>query len=428
MNSAWEVADVFRDGEADFLVRYGHTLRGEQRQALRAVIRCRTAELGGHVQRCSDCGHQRIQYNSCRNRHCPKCQAMARAAWLEQRENELLPVPYFHVVFTIPHELAPLALQNQRVIYGILFHAAADTLIQVAANPKHLGARIGCLMVLHTWGQNLMHHPHVHAVVTGGGLSPDGSRWIHGKASQGRKPFFAPVRILSRVFRGKFLFLLKQAFASGTIHFRGRLEPQRKQAAFEQLLNQAVREDWVVYAKRPFSSPSCVLKYLARYTHRVAISNQRLVELRDGQVSFRYKDYADGQRTKVMSLATTEFIRRFLTHVLPKGFVRIRYYGFLANRDRDRQLERCRHLLGIERPSDLLPDQDIARIEFPEQPASVEACPACRQGRLVIIETIHPAKLLGPRRPYFLTQSTVPSAPTSISSRSPPASHVSRIV
>jgi hypothetical protein len=411
MSAALDVAAVFRDGEAAFLARYGRTLRSEQRQALRAVIRCRTAELGGHVQRCEACGQQRIQYNSCRNRHCPKCQALARATWLQKRESELLPVPYFHVVFTLPHELAPLALQNQRVVYGLLFQAAARTLVEVAANPRHLGARVGCLMVLHTGGQNLMHHPHVHTIVTGGGLSLDGSRWLHGRRSKRRRPFFAPVEVLSRVFRGKFIHLLKQAFASGKLAFHGQLQPLREPAAFEQRLNDAVRHDWVVYAKRPFASPTCVLKYLARYTHGVAISNRRLVALHGGQVSFRYKDYADHHQSKVLTLQTPEFIRRFLLHTLPRGFVRIRYYGFLANRQRNEQLEYCRRLLGVTpkatpvaeekaRPEEALAPQEFCR-----------KCPACQHGKLVIIEVVLPVPRLPPRRPYLLTPRTALAKP-----------------
>jgi hypothetical protein len=402
MSAALDVAAVFRDGESAFVSRYGHTLRSEQRQALRAVIRCRTAELGGHVQRCETCSHQRIQYNSCRNRHCPKCQALARAAWLQKRESELLPVPYFHVVFTLPHELAPLALQNPRVVYGILFQAAARTLVEVAANPKHLGARVGCLMVLHTWGQNLMHHPHVHTIVTGGGLSLDGSRWIHGRRSKRRRPFFAPVEVLSRVFRGKFIRLLKQAFASGKLAFHGQLQPLRDPATFEQRLNHAVRHDWVVYAKRPFSSPTCVLKYLARYTHGVAISNRRLVALHNGQVSFRYKDYADHQQSKILTLQTPEFIRRFLLHTLPRGFVRIRYYGFLANRQRNERLEHCRRLLGVmSAPAEATNEKVLHAEDDPQEPC--QRCPACQRGKLVIIEVVPPVPRLQPRRPHILT-------------------------
>jgi hypothetical protein len=402
MSAELDIAAVFRDGESAFIARYGHTLRSEQRQALRAVIRCRTAELGGHVQRCETCSHQRIQYNSCRNRHCPKCQAMARAAWLQKRESELLPVPYFHAVFTLPHELAPLALQNQRVVYGLLFQAAARTLVEVAADPRHLRARVGCLMVLHTWGQNLMHHPHVHAIVTGGGLSPDGSRWIHGRRSKRRRPFFAPVKVLSCVFRGKFIHLLKQAFASGRLAFHGQLQPLRDPAAFEQRLNHAVRHDWVVYAKRPFSSPTCVLKYLARYTHGVAISNRRLVALQDGQVSFRYKDYADRQQSKILTLQTPEFIRRFLLHTLPRSFVRIRYYGFLANRQRNERLEHCRRLLGVTpAPAEATSEKVLHTEADPREPC--QRCPACQHGKLVIIEVVSPVRRLQPRRPHILT-------------------------
>jgi hypothetical protein len=409
MRAPLEVADVFRDGEARFLAEYGHTLSREQRQVLRAVIRCRTAQLGGHVQQCDDCDHQRIQYNSCRNRHCPKCQAMARAAWLEKREGELLPVPYFHVVFTLPHELGPLALQNKRVVYGILFRAAAQTLLQIAADPKHMGAKIGCLMVLHTWGQNLMHHSHVHAIVTGGGLSPDGSRWIHSKQSKRRKPFFAPGEVLSRVFRGKFIDFLKQAFASGKLAFHGRLKSLGDEAAFEQLLNKAVRHDWVVYAKRPFSSPACVLKYLARYTHRVAISNQRLVELRDGRVSFRYKDYSDEEQSKVLPLSSSEFIRRFLMHTLPSGFVRIRYYGFLANRYRNERLQKCRRLLGVTSGPTSTIQESQTPVEHSDPLPSPKTCPACGRRSLTIVDVVPPTRPHPPRRPHFLIRSTANS-------------------
>ncbi len=409
MSAPLEVADVFRDGETRFLAEYGHTLSREQRRVLRAVIRCRTAQLGGHVQKCDDCGHQRIQYNSCRNRHCPKCQAMARATWLEKRESELLPVPYFHVVFTLPHELGPLALQNKRVVYGILFRAAAQTLLEIAADPKHLGARIGCLMVLHTWGQNLMHHPHVHAIVTGGGLSPDGSRWIHGKQSKRRKPFFAPGEIVSRVFRGKFIDSLKQAFRCGKLEFHGRLNSLGDEAAFEQLLNKTVRHDWVVYAKRPFSSPACVLKYLARYTHRVAISIPRLVELRDGRVSFRYKDYSDKQQSKVLPLSSSEFIRRFLMHTLPSGFVRIRYYGFLANRYRNERLEKCRRLLGVTCEPTSTIQEAHSPAENSDPPPSPKTCPACGRPSLAIIDVVPPTRPLPPRRPHFLIHRTANS-------------------
>jgi hypothetical protein len=408
MRSGLEIADVFRDGQSSFVEQYGHALRPEQRQVLRAIVRCRTAELGGHVQRCDDCGHQRIQYNSCRNRHCPKCQAIARAAWMEARQAELLPVPYFHVVFTLPEEIRPLALQNKRAVYGILFRAAAETLQEVTANPKHLGAEIGFLAVLHTWGQNLMHHPHVHCVVSGGGLAPDRSRWVHCKRSRQRKKlFFAPVEILSQVFRGKFIDFLKRAFRSGQLAFHGKLAPLIQPILFERRLNTAVKKNWVVYAKRPFGGPGRVLKYLARYTHRVAISNQRLVELRDGQVSFRYKDYADGQQTKAMTLASSEFIRRFLMHTLPSRFVRIRYYGFLANRDRNQRLDQCRRLLGAP-TQPLQPAEESLETHAEDSPCpSPATCPICGRRSLVIIEAVPAIVSCPPRRPYFLIRHAV---------------------
>jgi hypothetical protein len=284
-----EVADVMREHGDEYLAKHGAT--AAQRQVLRAVQNCRTAALGGHVEACDHCGHQRVAYNSCRNRHCPKCQGSACARWMQARAAELLPVSYFHLVFTLPNALGPLALQNPRIVYGILFQAAAQTLLEVAANPRFLGAEIGFLTVLHTWGQNLMPHPHVHCVVPGGGLSPDGGRWI-----AARPDFFLPVRVLSRVFRGKFIEGLKRARKQKQLVFHGGLADLAEEARFEQLLDQVVRHDWVVYAKRPFCGPEPVLKYLARYTHRVAISNQRLSALRDGQVTFRWKDYAQQGR------------------------------------------------------------------------------------------------------------------------------------
>lgn len=400
--SSCEVADVFRDGVARFEAQYGHMVSREQRQVQRAVVRCRTAALGGHVSRCNDCGHEKIQYNSCRNRHCPKCQAMARRAWLAQRESELLPIPYFHLVFTIPHELGPLALQNKRVVYGMLFRAAAETVTQLAAEPKHLGAVPGCLMVLHTWGQNLMHHPHIHAIVSGGGLSPDGARWVSCKKSKkSNKEFFIAVEVLSAVFRGKFIAQLKQAFTAGLLNFHGQLQSYASPAAFNSLLNKAVRQDWIVFAKRPFSSPLCVLKYLARYTHRVAISNQRLIDVEDGRVRFHYKDYADQQQTKVMSLSSEEFMRRFLMHTLPSGFVRIRYYGFLANRCRARQLERCRELLSVAAAEeDACQDQPTANDDAEPAPAS-RPCPACKSGILTPVCTLLPDLPRSVRAPHF---------------------------
>jgi hypothetical protein len=344
---------------------------------------------------------------------------MARAAWLEKRESELLPVPYFHVIFTLPHQLAPLALQNKRVMYDILFRAAAETLLQVAADRKHLGAKIGCLMVLHTWGQQLMHHPHVHCVVPGGGIAPDGSHWIHCKRSRrSKRLFFLNVKVLSRVFRGKFIDLLKRAFDGGQLGFYGKLAFLKQPQAFQERLDSSVSKDWCVYAKPPFSSPSCVLKYLARYTHRVAISNQRLLDLQDGRVSFGYKDYAQGGLTKSMTLTSNEFIRRFLMHTLPRGFVRIRYYGFLANRFRRERLDQCRSLLGV--PTQPIQQPDEAVLPDLDLPAPRNACPLCELGNLTNIKIVRPQCPIPPRRPYFLVRVRANSARTFTSARSPP--------
>ena len=420
MQPGLEVADVFREGANRFLSRYGHRHSREQHQTLRAVMRCRTAELGGQTQFCNDCGHQRIQYHSCRNRHCPKCQGLARAAWVDQRETELLPVPYFHVVFTLPHQLAPLALQNKRVVYAALFRAAAQTLLELARDPKHLGAHIGVLMVLHTWGQSLMHHPHVHSVVTGGGVSPDGSRWIPCRHTRDGKPFFIDVKILSRVFRGKFICILKRALAQGELRFYGQLAHLGEPPAFERLLNKAVKTDWNVFAKRPFHGPQQVLRYLARYTHRVAISNQRLLELKDGQVRFQYKDYADQQRSKTMTVSTSEFIRRFLMHTLPSGFVRIRYFGFLANRYRRQRLDQCRTLLGVTRNTPLPEDETNGSGTGCNAKDEARSCPICHRGRLLIIE--FPPSPHTVRPPHFLDRLQTTSRRPGISARSPPYS------
>jgi hypothetical protein len=381
---ALEVADVIGQHGAAFLDRYGAGLSAAQRQALRNLADCRTAALGGHVEHCLDCGHQRIAYNSCRNRHCPKCQALARARWLEQQARHLLPVEYYHVVFTLPAELSELALANPRVLYDLLLRSAAATLREVAADPKHLGAVPGMLLVLHTWGQNLHHHPHVHAVVTGGGLSCDGAGRIDATPRwQACRPgFFLPVRVLSRVFRGKFLAGLRALLAEGQLRLPARLaalaEPGGRAAWFAA---RYVR-DWVVYAKRPFGGPAQVLKYLARYTHRVAISNARLVELRDGRVTFQYKDYADAQRSKTMTLDAVEFLRRFVQHVLPKGFVKIRHYGLLANAQRAARLTACRRLLLVAGVAAVLPGAAAAGVE----PAPPRGCAQCGGSRLVYRE------------------------------------------
>lgn len=378
-----EVADVFRGEAESFLRRSGKHLSVAQKRAFAAISICRTAALGGHIVACDHCDHQRISYNSCRNRHCPKCQALARAQWLERREAELLPISYFHLVFTLPQEVAALALQNKRQLYGLLFEAASRTITEVAANPRHLGAHdVGILAVLHTWGQNLMHHPHLHCVVSGGGLAADGQQWIASKSY-----YFLPVRVLSRVFRRNYCQLLRQAYDRGQLEFYGQLAPLADERTFQRLLAAATRREWVVFAKRPFQEPSCVLKYLARYTHRVAIASSRLVRYHAGRVTFRYKDYADHGRMRMMTLSGSEFVRRFLLHVLPKGFMRIRYFGYLANRQRHEKLAHCRGLLaGAVSP----PAPDLSSEPAAPQAASGEhvesvVCPACQQGALRII-------------------------------------------
>jgi len=381
-----EVADIFRGEAASFLRNYGPSLSSQQKRVLSDIQACRTAVMGGHVRACDQCDHHEISYNSCRNRHCPKCQAMARAKWLKEREAELLPISYFHVVFTLPAEIAALALQNKRLLYGMLFEAASETLMQVAANPRHLGAdEIGLLAVLHTWGQNLMHHPHLHCVVSGGGLSKDGTRWIASK-----EHYFLPVKVLSRVFRNKYRALLLKAFQRGELEFFGELQPLADQRAFQRYLDAATTREWVVYAKRPFNDATCVLKYLARYTHRVAISNSRLLAYQDGKVTFRYKDYAHESQQRMMTVPASEFIRRFLLHVLPDGFMRIRHYGYLANRHRREKLATCRRLLGCAAPTAAPTDLEESEGEPCEDDNVAEAtvcCPACKTGRMRIIDT-----------------------------------------
>ncbi len=366
---------------AEVIARHGHRLEdlsGEQQRICRAIVSCRTAALGGHVEACDHCHYRRVAYNSCRNRHCPRCQASACACWMSDRAEELLPVEYFHVVFTLPDAFNALALANKRVVYGVLFDAVGQTLSEVAANPKHLGAKIGFMSILHTWGQNLSLHPHVHCVVPGGGLSPDGSKWVSCKPG-----FFLPVRVLSRVFRGKFIALLKQA------RQRGKLIGAADEEAFERLLDASVKHDWVVYAKPPFGGPEQVLKYLARYTHRIAISNRRLVAIDDRTVTFNYKDYAHGNRPRTMTLDGEAFLRRFLLHAVPSGFMRIRHFGLLANCVRTRNLIDCRRLLAVavtrpkERCAGLLGSRSS------ESPS----CPSCGRGRLLAGEHLGPFRL-----------------------------------
>ena len=398
-----EVADILRGEATALLTAQQDWLSSAQRRVVTDLTACRTAALGGHVQACNRCDHREIAYNSCRNRHCPKCQGAARAQWLTEREAELLPIAYFHIVFTLPAEIAAVALQNKRLLYGMLFQAASSALSELAAKQHHLGAaQLGILAVLHTWGQNLMHHPHLHCVVSGGGLSADNRRWI-----ASRDDYFLPVKLLSQVFRQKFCGLLASAFQRGQLAFYGKLLPLSQPEAFDEFLKQVGERKWVVYAKRPFREPACVLRYLARYTHRVAISNHRLVSYRDGKVSFRYKDYARQGAQRTMTLSATEFIRRFLLHVLPSGFMRIRHYGFLANRHRQQKLARCRHLLGDDAPSDPPSDPSLnATSSEPGTPAiegtSKICCPVCQTGRLEIVDSFDPLPRRRSRPPSSL--------------------------
>ena len=367
MSQRLEVADIFRrHGEAYRRAHDGHLGRVERR-VMSAIELCRTAELGGHCEVCTSCGLVRCAYNSCRNRHCPKCQGQARAEWLAARQAEVLPVPYFHVVFTVPAPIAEIAFQNKAAVYAILFRAAAETLCTIAADPKHLGAEIGLVAVLHTWGQNLHHHPHVHCVVPGGGPSLDGTRWV-----ACRPGFFLPVRVLSRLFRRLFLDDLRAAFEAGDLGFFGNLTELAQPAAFTRRLRELRRVEWVVYAKPPFGGPAQVLAYLGRYTHRVAISNSRLVSLADGRVGFRWRDYRQHGASKVMTLHAHEFIRRFLLHTLPDGFHRIRHYGLLANGHRAAKLAQCRKLLDVPPTNPAPAPADRAGTTLP-----LDRCPCC---------------------------------------------------
>lgn len=384
-----EVADLIRAAGPNFAERNQRWLTCGHQKVMTAIERCRTAALGGHIDECTRCGHRVISYNSCRNRHCPKCQGNARARWLADRYKQLLPTPYVHVVFTLPHLLAPLALQNKKALYSLLFRASAETLLEVARDPKHLGADIGFFSVLHTWNQKLEHHPHVHCVVPAGGLSPDRTRWI-----RPRYCFFLPVKVLGRVFRGKFVARLQRAFRQGQLAFRGQLQFLAHPKAFASWIRQLFRDDWVVYCKRPFGGPEHVVRYLGAYTHRVAISNHRLVALQDGQVTFRWRDSAHKNKRRLMSLALDEFLRRFLLHTLPQAFVRIRHYGFLANRKRAGLLPLCFHLLGsVSDPA--TPDQS------PSRRLAVWNCPQCG-GVMVVIDRFPAAAALARSPPQLV--------------------------
>jgi hypothetical protein len=361
---------------------------------MRAVEVCRTAALGGHKYE-YDCSHVDISYNSCRNRHCPKCQTLQKEKWIEARNEDLLPIQYFHVVFTIPSELNPLVIMNQKVMYNLLFRSVSETLGELSNNPKHLGAQIGFIGILHTWGQNLMDHPHIHCVVTGGGLSPDKSRWV-----SCRKNFFIPVRVMSALFRGKFLDHLKGCFESGELIFPGGISHLKKPHAFESFRRQFYHKKWVVYCKPPFDGAEGVLQYLGRYTHRIAISNNRILTLQDGTVSFRWRDYAAGDKQKIMPLKAEEFIRRFLLHVLPDRYVRVRHFGLLGNRRCKDNISLCRDLLN--RCKTVTKEKDKSET-WQEQllricGIDVTTCPICRKGKMLRVEVLPPSN--GPPDSY----------------------------
>lgn len=379
------MADILRQYGPDY--RVSHNLPRKQLRSMHAIEVCRTAALGGHVDKCDCCGHLRISYNSCRNRHCPKCQFLRKDRWIQDRTQDLLPIPYFHVVFTIPSELNPVVLRNQTVMYDLLFRSVSETLMHLAKD--RLGAHIGFICILHTWGQNLMEHPHIHCVVTGGGLSPEENRWV-----SCRKQFFLPVRVMSSLFRGKFLHYLKRIYESGQLLFPGIISTLAPSHAFRVFRRRLYHTKWVVYCKPPFNGPRGVLKYLGRYTHRIAISNDRILKVHNGRVSFLWRDYADGKKKKVMTLDVFEFIRRFLLHVLPDRFVKIRHYGLLANRKRRDTIAFCRQILGsgcIDMKNKEMTVSWQQRLLMLSG-IDVTKCPVCQKGGMIRVEVLHPAR------------------------------------
>jgi hypothetical protein len=390
----FEVADILQTHAEDY--RRLHQPSPAQQKVMRHIADCRTAALGGHLEECDSCGHWRISFNSCRDRHCPKCQSTAREDWIEAQLSKLLPVPYFHVVFTLPEQLNPLALANQKILFDILFATAASTLREIAADPQHLGADIGFTAVLHTWGQNLLFHPHLHCVVTGGGLSADGEHWVGTRAS-----FFLPVKALSKLFRGKFLDALKKAYLAGQLRLHGSTAELAEQKPWRSFLNGLYKKNWVVYAKPPFAGPEHVFRYLGRYTHRVAISNHRLVDFHDGRVSFTIKNYAQPGQRMVIHLDALEFLRRFLLHVLPKGYTRIRHFGLCAGRNLHTKLEAARRLLTTLHHRYVLPISRSADKDnrpwwkrfLDRTGIDLLACTHCTSGRLIRrgqIEPVYP--------------------------------------
>ena len=388
-NRGLEVADIFRQHGPVY--RESHKLPRNHLRVMGAIETCRSATLGGHKDKCDHCGHLAISYNSCRNRHCPKCQTLAKEKWIEARGEDLLPIDYFHVVFTIPSELNPLVSMNRKVLYDLLFRSASETIMELANDPKHLGAKIGVIGILHTWGQNLMDHPHIHCIVTGGGLSSDGSRWI-----SCRKGFFLPVTVMSALFRGKLLDYLKHCFKSGVLMFDGVIRNLKAPGNFNLFRKQLYEKKWVVYCKPPFGGPKGVIKYLGRYTHRIAISNNRILNIQDGRVSFLWRDYADDNRQKTMLLPSDEFIRRFLLHVLPERYVRIRHFGLLANRNRKGNIAACHKMLGKKNVT-----KEKRRETWQEQMLricgiDVTVCPICQKGKMCRVERLLPVRCKSP--------------------------------
>ena len=387
MKRTLEVADLFRSYGAAYRHEHAHGLPLRHLRAMRAIEICRTAELGGHVDECDYCGTLRISYNSCRNRHCPKCQCLDKERWLEAQKRDVLPIQYFHVVFTLPQALRPLALRNQKVVYNLLFRAVSETIKELCEDPEHLGAEPGFIALLHTWSQTLLDHPHIHCIVTGGGLSLDGKRWVSCK-----KSFFIPVKILSGMFRGKFLDYLKKGYEKKDLTFSGAVAHLAEEKAFTAMMNKLYAQDWVVYCKPPFKNAETVIDYLGRYTHRVAISNERIVNLNDNRVTISYRDSADHDQIKRLTLDAFEFIRRFLLHILPDGFMKIRHYGLLSNRNRKTKLKRCRELLGASTNPDQKKDGEEAweDVFYRVTGVDLSICPCCGKGRMVLRETLLP--------------------------------------
>lgn len=362
-------------------------------KVMNAIESCRTSALGGHVEKCDSCEYIRVFYNSCRNRHCPKCQGLAKEKWLLARERDLLPVSYYHIVFTIPSELNPVALRNKKEVYNLLFKASSESLVELGNDRKYLGAEIGFISILHTWGQNLMEHPHIHIIIPAGGLSFDQQRWIHS-----RKKFLLPIKVISRLFRGKFMAYYKKACSNGKIKFEGQIEALSQNSNHQAHIDSLYEKNWVVYTKEPFNNPISVIQYLGRYTHRVAISNQRIIGIKDGKVSFRWKDYTDKNKNKVMVLAGEEFIRRFLLHVLPKQFMKIRHYGILSNRSRKNKLKKCQEILNVKQ-------EPVVKISWQElllklKGIDVTVCPSCKKGHMVRKELLMPRCYSPPKRHF----------------------------